>query len=515
MPDYIFLLESRLSPEQRAVLERVQELARALELNIYLTGGAVRDLISGQPIRDMDFTVEGNPVKMVRELEKGGARVALENEKMRHYEIVFAGDVDGSLSAARDDVYERPGTKPDYRFAGIMEDLRRRDFSINAIAVSLNVQSRGLLLDPTNGLADLERQEVRALSNHAFTNQPIRLMRILRYAARMGFRLEPRTKEWFDLAVERGLNKNLQSAEIGEEFRALSREENPVATLKSWEAHDLLEAIHPQLQKRKPDYDSLNKLGKARINLNSAGIRTRLARPVLYYTLGRLKPREATGVLKEMGFKSAEIENYEALVPDAQKIVQMLKNKKLNAPRDAYAYVSSVSGEMLSFLEVEFPNPAVLGKLRNYMQKWRPMHMALPANELDALGVPRGPKFDKIMEQLFDMQLRGKGKLPEERVKIFRQLAGIKDEPKKKPEKEKKKRGDTPGAPIAAAGQAAPHAATGSFNKGQKPGATPAVAAPAAAAKTTAKQPEVAAAKQKPAAGKASKPPAGKKASGR
>ena len=71
-----------------------------------------------------------------------------------------------------------------------MEDLRRRDFGINAIAISLNTQSRGLLLDPMNGLADLEKQEVRALSIHAFTNQPIRLMRILRYAARMGFKME-------------------------------------------------------------------------------------------------------------------------------------------------------------------------------------------------------------------------------------------------------------------------------------------------------------------------------------
>ena len=95
MPDYMYLLESRLSPEQRAALERVQELSRSQDLNIYLTGGAVRDLISGQPIRDLDFTVEGNPVKIVRELEKGGARVLYESEKLRHYEVIFAGDVDG------------------------------------------------------------------------------------------------------------------------------------------------------------------------------------------------------------------------------------------------------------------------------------------------------------------------------------------------------------------------------------------------------------------------------------
>src|SRR6185437_16910444 len=104
-----------------------------------------------------------NPLRIVHEMEKGGAHIALENERLRHYEMVFAGDVDGSISAARDDYYERPGARPELRFSSIMEDLRRRDFSINAIALSLNVQSRGLLLDPTNGLADLEKQEVRAL----------------------------------------------------------------------------------------------------------------------------------------------------------------------------------------------------------------------------------------------------------------------------------------------------------------------------------------------------------------
>src|SRR5580704_17608886 len=100
MPDYMYLLESRLSPEQRAVLESIQELSRVQDLNIYLTGGALRDLISGQQIRDLDFTVEGNPVRMVRELEKGGARVVWESEKIRHHEMIFAGDVDGSISGA-------------------------------------------------------------------------------------------------------------------------------------------------------------------------------------------------------------------------------------------------------------------------------------------------------------------------------------------------------------------------------------------------------------------------------
>jgi tRNA nucleotidyltransferase (CCA-adding enzyme) len=447
MPDYMYLLESRLSPEQRAVMERVQELSRTQEVNVYLTGGAVRDLISGMPIRDLDFTVEGNPVKMVRELEKGGARAIWESEKIRHHEMIFAGDVDGSVSAAREDYYERPGAKPEYRFSSVMEDLRRRDFGINAIAISLNTQSRGLLLDPMNGLADLEKQEVRALSIHAFTNQPIRLMRILRYAARMGFKMESRTQEWFDLAMERKLIDRIEGSDVGHELRALAREDNPVATLKLWESHGLLALIHPSLQKRKPDYDSLNKLARVRSNLYGAGLRPRLHLAVAYYTLGRLKSREAASALRNLEYRANEIDEIAELVPETQKVVKMLKSPKTNSAKDAYYYLASLPAETLAFIEVEMPNPRALSKIRNYLQKWRPLRMASPAAELDALGVERGPKFDKIVEQFFELQLRGKGKTPEDRTKILKNLAGIKDEPKKPEKKEKKRKGEKEAAP--------------------------------------------------------------------
>src|SRR5579862_4242204 len=363
MPDYMYQLESRLSPEQRAAMLRVQELARAQDSNVYLTGGAVRDLISGMPIRDLDFTVEGNPQRMVRELEKGGAKVVSEDEKTRHYELIFAGDVEGSISAARDEVYERPGAKPEVRWSTVMEDLRRRDFSVNAIAISLNPASRGLLLDPTNGLSDLDKHELRGLSIHSFTNQPVRLLRVLRYAARMGFKLEQRTQEWFELAIERDLHHTISPEDAGGELHALAREENPTATLEAWEEHDLMEVVHPVLAKKKPDYEAIKRLSKVKDDLLMAGFRPRLATPMLLAILGRLKEREQSSLLGKLGFRAAEIELLDGFAEAAEAVGKELSGKKLNASIDAFKFLEKVQVEKLAYLLAESRNSAALSKI--------------------------------------------------------------------------------------------------------------------------------------------------------
>jgi tRNA nucleotidyltransferase (CCA-adding enzyme) len=439
MPDYMFLLESRLSPEQRAAMLRVQELAAVMGFNVYLTGGTVRDLITGANLRDLDFTVEGNPSKMARELEKGGAKVLSEDEKLRNVELLFAGDVEGSISAARDEHYVRPGTRPELRWSTIMEDLRRRDFSLNAIAISLNPASRGLLLDPTNGLSDIEHGEVRALSIHSFTNQPVRLLRALRLAARMGFKLESRTQEWVNLAIERELQLTITPEDAGEEVRSLSREERPQLILKEWEEADLLERVHPMIAKKHPGYDAINRLIKVRDDLYMAGFRPRLATPMLLAILTRLKDRELSSTLSKLGYRSAEIEAIEKFPEKAAEIQKDLTGKKTKTPIEAYRYMEKIPMEYVAYLLAESSNSAALSKLKAFLHKWRPVRQALPivGTELEALGMPRGPKFDQIVQDVFAIQLNGRAKTPEERVKILRKLSGIKEPPKKK-EKEKK-----------------------------------------------------------------------------
>ncbi len=447
MPDYMFLLESRLSAEQRAALLRVQELAAEQELNVYLTGGAVRDLITGLPIRDLDFTVEGNPVRIARELEKGGAQILSTDENLRHAELIFHGDVDGSLSAARDEIYDRPGARPEFRWSTIMEDLRRRDFTCNAIGLSLNPASRGLLLDPTNGLADLEKREIRAISMHCFTNQPARLLRLLRYKIRLGFAIEGRTEDWFELAFDRGLADAMDPKQLGEELRQLAREDNLVAILKEWQKWDLLKAFHPKFTRREPDYTGLAKLAKVREQMMGAGYREligntvepRLLSPVVFFFYKRFSPRERNASLSRIGFRKSELNHMAGLEKEAAAVVKLLSGRKTARPLDAFHFMEKVPLAMLAFIQAHFKKPVVHAKIRNYLYKWRPLRAALPVAELESLGVPRGSQFDNIIERFFAAQLRGKGKTPEERSRLLRRLAGIKPEPKKLKKEEKRR----------------------------------------------------------------------------
>lgn len=443
MPDYMFLLESRLLPEQRAAMMRVQELSAALGFNVYLTGGTVRDLITGASLRDLDFTVEGNPTKIARELEKGGAKVLHEDEKLRQIDLLFAGECEGSISAARDDHYVRPGTRPDIRWSTIMEDLRRRDFSLNAIAISLNPASRGLLLDPTNGLSDIERGEIRALTIHSFTNQPVRLLRVLRYTARMGFKLEQRTQEWLELAMERDLHHSITPEDAGEELRALAKEEQPTGALKSWEEHKLMEVVNPLLAKKKPDYEAINRLSKVRDDLMMAGLRPRLATPMLLAILGRLKDREQANVLGKLGFRAAETEEILSFAEEAETSAKDLSAKKLNAPIDAFKFMEKMPADRIGYLLAESRNSAALSKIKAYLNKWRPLRAGIVTvrDELKRIGMPEGPKFDAVIEQMFALQLAGRGKTPEEREKTLRKLSGIKEPPKQKEPKSKEKKG--------------------------------------------------------------------------
>jgi hypothetical protein len=204
-----------------------------------------------------------------------------------------------------------------------------------------------------------------------------------------------------------------------------------------------MEVVNPVLAKKKPDYDAIYQLSKVRDDLMMAGLRPRLATPMMLAILGRLKDREQAHLLGKLGFRSAEIDAIESFADNAEAVGKELAAKKLNVAIDSYKFLEKVPVEKLAYLLAESRNSTALSKIRAYLNKWRPLRTSMPLvrEELTRIGMPAGPKFDAVVEQMFAMQLNGKGKTPEEREKILRRLSGIKEPPKPKESKSKDKKG--------------------------------------------------------------------------
>ena len=231
MSDYMFMLESHLSADQNRVLEQVQAAADAAGVNLFLTGGGMRDMLGGFQIRDLDFSVEGNALKVAKSLEDAGAQTTKLDENRRLVELVFAGGVTAQVAMSRKERYIKTGAKPQVTPATIQEDLRGRDFTVNAMALSLNRASRGLLLDPTNGLADLGHKELRSAYPYVFYDDPARLLRLVRLRARLGFAVEERTRMQFENARAARLENLIPARTLWEELKRIADEPSPPKSL--------------------------------------------------------------------------------------------------------------------------------------------------------------------------------------------------------------------------------------------------------------------------------------------
>src|SRR5271165_232829 len=271
MADYIYSMETRLTPDQQSGVNLVQEIARHAGLNLYLTGGTIRDLITGFPIRDIDLSVQGNPLKLQKELEKAGISVQGVDEDLRALHLLMPGNVRAELNLTRSETYVKPGKPPVISAATINEDLRRRDFTVNAMALSLNPGSRGLLLDPFNGVADIEAKVLRVLHNYAFLEEPVRLIRATRLSGRFHWPLEDRTQARYNTAKESNYIENIRKREVGYELEQLAHEEDPINIMRVLEKEGWLKVLHPHWSVVKAEASDLVHAIKTRQMMNDLG----------------------------------------------------------------------------------------------------------------------------------------------------------------------------------------------------------------------------------------------------
>ncbi len=403
MSDYMFKLESHLSTDQFRVVGQMQAVAASAGVNLFLTGGAMRDMLGGFPVRDLDFTVEGSALKLSKILtQKYGATIVSTDELRKCVEMRFPGAVRVELAMARTEKFAKSGARPQVTPATIHEDLRGRDFTVNAIALSLNKASMGLPIDPTNGVGDIERKELRTIHNYSFYDDPIRMIRLMRFKVRLGYAIDERTRMQYDNAREAEMLTRITPDALGGELRHMAGEPLSADLMRTLDEEKLTALYSPSLTGGKLNLANFTKLQKAR-QLVPFGTDLKMHSLPLFLSvlLENLNAKDRTALIKNAALERSEVAAWQKLEGAAKKLEKELKADKLKKASQLYQVLIKAPGEQVLWLMVYSAQRLVQDRIRNYFEKYLPMSQEITDEMVGLTGVTPGtPKFHKVKEEM-------------------------------------------------------------------------------------------------------------------
>ncbi len=402
-------IESRLPQDLLDLVKDAGRLAVEHGQSLYLVGGTVRDLLLGRPNLDLDLALEGDAPALARRLARlTGASV--KSHPRFGTATVRWGNSALDVVTARSETYARPAALPSVKPGTIEDDLRRRDFTINAMAASLAPPHFGDLVDPHDGKTDLDRGIVRVLHGNSFRDDPTRIWRAIRYEQRLGFRLGHDTEG--ALRRDVGLMHALSGDRLRHEIERILHEERPERAFhRAWQLN-ALQQVSPNLAgdtwlARRFEHARLSRFGSGPDGtLYLALLAWRLDATAIEAFIGRLKfGREVARVLRDIVLLKDALPKLEAADLLPSEICHLLDPRRLQTIEAA-----TIAADRQSLRE----------RLEHYLADLRSVRPALDGDDLARMGLPPGRKTGRILHELRDARLNGTVKTPEEETGLVR-----------------------------------------------------------------------------------------------
>jgi tRNA nucleotidyltransferase (CCA-adding enzyme) len=370
----------KLHPESVEVLERIRGLPAAQPLlgrlndrmQVHLVGGAVRDVILGGKPFDLDLVVEGDAAAFAASL---GGELRLHDRFGTSTVLLdgFAYDI----ARSRNETYAQPGALPDVAPAPLADDLLRRDFTVNAIAVALAGDAPGELNAAPRALEDLKARRLRVLHDRSFIDDPTRLFRLARYAARLGFEVEPHTRGLAEDATQGDALSTVSGSRLGAELRLLAREREPVKGLLGLGDLGLDRALHPSF--------GLEDEALARRALALLPADARPDRLTVALAARGVPPAELRGFLDSLAF---EAEDRDAIVATATRAEEVARGLEAAVAPSAIAVAAAgAPPELVALAGALGPED----QAEDWLEQLRHVRLSIDGHDLLAAGVPEGP----------------------------------------------------------------------------------------------------------------------------
>lgn len=413
MGDYMFMLESHLSPAQNYVVRQVQRIATEAGFNIYITGGAMRDMIGGFPIRNLDFTMEGKTLKIAKKLTDSLDAQLTSYDSIRHIaHLLFPGGVTVRISMARKETYPKAGGPPKVAAATIHEDLLGRDFTVNAIALSLNPASLGLLIDPANGIADIERRELSTTYNYSLYDDPVRMLRLIRYKIRLGYEISEKTARQLENARLSGVEGMIPPYKLRTELKHIANDPHCATILTELEERGFYTLFHFDGKPTKPMMHSLGKFGKVREFLPPDLVWECNYLPVfLNIVTEGYSPKQKAKLIEALELEPGDADQWKNLPAVSRRLEKKLLALRGTKPEDIYLLLSKAPPEEVVYLFVESKNRLTQDRIKNHLQKYLWVAQEIMDPEvIENGGEPGTAKYGKVKAQLIAKRLRARPK---------------------------------------------------------------------------------------------------------
>lgn len=426
-------MRDRLPKDALDILEKAGALGRSRQTPVYVVGGFVRDLLLKTPNHDIDLVVEGDGIGFARAFAGVlGGRVRV-HKKFLTSVVIFPGaggkEERVDVATARLEYYESPAALPTVEHSSIKMDLYRRDFTINALAIRLDCEPMGEIVDFFGGQKDIRDRVIRVLHTLSFVEDPTRCLRAVRFEQRYHFRIGPATEKLIKNDVSLKLLDKLSPSRLFNEFEHICAEETAILCIRRLHELGILQAIHPQLSINPDRKEMLIRTAKVMAWYRLLYIDEEM-RPWLVYFL----------VLCSSLTYAVTLEVFRRLgIPPALKNEVLGCREKARSLRSSLKRLTATPGfrvsalcamlrplpvEFVLYLMADMEVPETRRALSRYITVWRTEKPGVDGSDLKKLGLAPGPAYGVILQRLLEAKLDGTAASPEEQLSLARELTG-------------------------------------------------------------------------------------------
>lgn len=414
----------KLPVEIKKIISLAADVSRQTGMPVYLVGGFLRDLILGVKNFDLDITVEGSGIVFAEELAKRLKTKIITHERFGTATLVLRGRLKVDIATARKERYPCCASLPVVSSGSLSEDLMRRDFTINAMAMSVACGQGYRLIDPFGGKDDLAAGRIRILHDLSFKDDPTRVLRAIRFAQRYNFKIEPLTLRLLKEAVSLGLLHKVNAHRMRDDLILILKEDNPLKQIKRLYAIAGLSFISKKLKPGKSTYDLFKAIGKEVFWFTKNFPDRRQPDIWLIYFAALLKPlglAEIKKITRKLGLRKGEEKRIISYCQMGKKIISCLSKKDVR-PSQIFSLLEPLSYETIILLAASSRNKHFKRHIADFLEIYNGMRLYVSGHDLHGLGVLPGPEYQKIFARVLTAKLNGKVATRQDELVLIRKL---------------------------------------------------------------------------------------------